>query len=336
MPWCTREEIRAVSAAAQRIHDDIAEGRLVIHAHAHDGHTTVAVGTYTSGVHRHVHLHGEDHLRQITHYRSTEAEALAEFHQLYSVAVRPGPAPLTDLERTVRHVLGANPQQPERQTTSAAPAEPPAAGPGEHEAFLDAFLEATSSWEKYRTWGDETTVASHESLTVRAVLDHEARHRTDVAWTIAEYDGPVGERLWHTTLTAGTPVPLIHTLLQHLDTPPPTSTSDPYEALQDAGWYPASNPARTTWQAPDRTLTFDHVPHAQADRWTLYGGDDLNRPAWSIRLSATVPHDLLAQLTAEAVDLATARPRASAPAAPRPASAPALPPPPPVQRSRHR
>ncbi|MFE6457809.1 DUF317 domain-containing protein [Streptomyces cinereoruber] len=332
-PWWTSEGINSISAA-QLIHDDIVEGRLIIHAHAHNGHTTVAVGSYTTGIRRHVHLHGEDHLRQITHRRDTEAEAVADFHELYSVAVRPGPAPLTDLERAVRRILG---QQPGRQEeTSTTPTEPPAAGSGEHEEFLDAFLESASAWEKYRTWSDETTIASHESLTVRAVFDHEARHRTDTAWAIAEYDGPAGQRLWHATLTAGTPIPLIHAILQHLDTPPPTSTSDPYEALRDAGWHPASHPARTTWQAPDRTLTFEHVPHAQDDRWTLYGGDDLNRPAWAIRLSAAAPDDLLAQLTAEAADLAPARPRAPAPAAPRSSSSPALPPPPRVQLPRHR
>ncbi|MFE9795800.1 hypothetical protein ACFYRL_29160 [Streptomyces goshikiensis] len=50
MPWCTREKIRQVSADAQRIHDDVATGRLTIHAHANDSHTTVAVGTYAQGV----------------------------------------------------------------------------------------------------------------------------------------------------------------------------------------------------------------------------------------------------------------------------------------------
>ncbi|MCX4529216.1 hypothetical protein OG982_26580 [Streptomyces sp. NBC_01551] len=104
-PWCTRDEVREVSAEAQRIHDDIAEGRLIIHLHADDGQTTVAVGTYATGVRRHVHLHGEDHLRQVAMTFETEAEALAEFYSLYTVAVRPGPAPQTDLEQRVRQAL---------------------------------------------------------------------------------------------------------------------------------------------------------------------------------------------------------------------------------------
>ncbi|MFB6517308.1 hypothetical protein [Streptomyces sp. NPDC056401] len=34
MPWCTHEEVRQVSADAQRIHDDIATGRLTVHLHS--------------------------------------------------------------------------------------------------------------------------------------------------------------------------------------------------------------------------------------------------------------------------------------------------------------
>ncbi|MFF9494359.1 DUF317 domain-containing protein [Streptomyces flaveolus] len=335
MPWCSREEIRAVSAAAQRIHDDIAEGRLIIHAHADDGHTTVAVGSCPSGVHRHVHLHGENHLRQITHYRDTEAEALAEFHRLYSVAVRPGPAPLTDLERTVRHVLHgkSTPGPPARPPLRHRPRRPSPA-PASTKRSLTAFLDASPQWEKHRPW-DETTILQHESLTARAVFDHEARHRTDTAWTIAEYDGPAGERLWHATLTAAAPVSLLHTILQHLDNPPLADATEPYEALRDAGWHPASQPARTTWQAPDQTITFEHLPHAQDDQWTVSGGDDLNRPAWALRLSAAVPHGLLTQVTAEAANLIATHP-VPAPAAPRAAPVPGRPPAAPTQRARVR
>lgn len=303
----TREDIRRAGAQAQSIHDDIAEGRLVIHFHANVDHTTVAVGTYASGTLRHVHLHGEDHLRQITEFYANEAEAVAEFKRLYSVAVRPGPAPLTELEQTVRHVLHAD-ITPMRagNHTAATPAGPPAAGPGEHEDFLTSFLEDNPQWEKYRTWSDETTIASHESLTARAEFDHEARHRTDTAWTVAEYNGPVGERLWHASLTAGTPVPLIKTLLQHLDAPLPVGAAEPHEILRGAGWHPSSHPARTTWRAPNRTLAFEQSPHAADDRWTLYGGEDLDRAAWTIRLSVGVGvgKDILTQLASTAAVLA--------------------------------
>lgn len=302
MPGCTRDEIRKVSAEAQRIHDDIAEGRLIIHLHADDGHTTVAVGSYTAGVRRHVHLRGENHLRQETDIAfDTEAEAVAEFHRLFSVAVRPGPAPLTDLEQAVRQLHAGKPPATTEQTSAPA-AEPPVAEPGDHEAFLAALFDEERQWEKYRPV-DETTIASHESLALRVEFDHEARHRTDVAWTIAEYDGPVGERLWHATVTAGTPVPLIRAMLQYLDAPPLATAGRPDDVLRDAAWHPASHPARTTWAAPGRSIVFESTPNAVADRWTLYGGEDLDRAAWTIRLSAGVPHDLLAQLAETAANL---------------------------------
>ncbi|MFJ7192157.1 DUF317 domain-containing protein [Streptomyces bacillaris] len=299
MPWCSRAEIREVGAAAQRIHDDIATGRLTIHLHADDGHTIVAVGSYATGVRRHVHLHGENHLRQVSTSYDTEAEAVAEFHRLYSVAVRPGPAPLTDLERAVRWLLVGQPTSTTEETSAPA-AEPPVAEPGEHEAFLLTLFDEERQWERYRP-SDETTIASHESLVVRVEFDHEARHRTDIAWTIAEYDGPVGERLWHATITTGTPVALVHTMLQYLDTPPLTAW-EAHAVLRDAGWHPASHPTHTTWTAAG-AIAFEHTPHSTTDRWMLYGGDDLDRAAWTIRLSAGVGGDLLADLVSTATTL---------------------------------
>ncbi|MFG3037094.1 DUF317 domain-containing protein [Streptomyces sp. NPDC048330] len=192
-------------------------------------------------------------------------------------------------------------------------AEPPAAGPGEHESFLQTLFDNAPQWERYRPF-DETTIAVHESLAVRAEFDHEARHRTDVAWTIAEYNGPVGERLWHTTITAGTPIPLIAAILQHLDAPPVWSGEGPHEILRAAGWHPASHPADTSWTAKGRSITFEHAPHSATDHWTVHGGDRLDRAAWTIRLSAGVSEDLLAELASTAAALAPAPPAKPLPA----------------------
>ncbi|WP_328764328.1 DUF317 domain-containing protein [Streptomyces sp. NBC_00272] len=312
-PWCTRDEVRGVSADAQRIHDDIAEGRLIIHLHANDGNTTVAVGTYTSGARRHVHLHGENHVRQVAMAYEDETEAVAEFHRLYTVAVRPGPAPLTDREQASRQALQhglrltSNPGSPRTETTAKQPTNPtapPSAGPGEHEAFLAAFLESNAEWEKYRTWDDDTTVSNHESLTVRAEFDHEARHRTDTAWTLAAYNGPVGERIWHATVTAATPVAFVHAVLESASsTGAPLADSSPHGPLREADWTTASHPGGTTWRAPNRSITFEHLPHATDDQWIVYGGNDPNRHAWAIRLSAGAPEYILAELTSTAAEM---------------------------------
>ncbi|MFB7171903.1 DUF317 domain-containing protein [Streptomyces sp. NPDC056254] len=88
-------------------------------------------------------------------------------------------------------------------------------------------------------------------------------------------------------------------------------TAEPHTPLEEAGWSAASHPARTTGQAPNRSAAFEYLRHATDDRWTVFGGDDANRPAWSIRLSAGVPYDLLIQLTAAAAEAALPPPAAA-------------------------
>ncbi|MGP9017674.1 hypothetical protein ACT1U9_04595 [Streptomyces sp. BR1] len=105
MAWLDRDEIRLASADAQKIHDDIASGRLALHLHAFDGHTTVAVGTYQHA--ESVHLHGENHLRVVSGTYDTPGEAIAAFERLYGDAVRPGPPPPTDTEQQAAHALAA-------------------------------------------------------------------------------------------------------------------------------------------------------------------------------------------------------------------------------------
>lgn len=167
--WLDRDEIREVSDQAQQIHDDIVSGRLIIHLHAHDGWTTVAVGTYRDG--HSVHLHGEDHLRQIALDFTSAAEAISDFERLHGAAVRPGPAPATDTEHAAAQALTpVREAQSETEAHEAAPRTVPvyAADAGDNEALLADFLDNHHDWEKYRTWSDETTIASHESLTRRA------------------------------------------------------------------------------------------------------------------------------------------------------------------------
>lgn len=307
LPGCSREDIREVSATAQRLHDDISSGRLLIHLHAHEGPATVAVATYTSGIRRSFHLHGENHLRQISNAYADEAEAVADFHRLHSVAVRPGPPPLTDVEKSVSKLLtssvqtGASDQDeaPAEIATKMPPV--PTAGPGEHEQFLNTFLEANTDWERYRTWSDETTIVNHESLALRAEFDHEARHRTDTAWTIAAYESPVGERRWHSTITATAPVTFVRSLMEGLTDAPWSSAEAPSSPLREAGWT-EDHSSRTTWRAPDLSLAFEHNPHGVDDRWTAYGGADPNHPAWAIRLSATTAPEVLARLTTKLID----------------------------------
>ncbi|MFE9686744.1 DUF317 domain-containing protein [Streptomyces sp. NPDC006285] len=316
MSWCTRSEIREVSNEAQKIHDDIRYGRLIVHAHAHahDGWTTKAVGSYRDG--SSVVLHGENHLRTVEASFRTAAEALAAFELLHGAAVRPGPAAQTDVERQAdeaRSTLAAAPgeAEPALPRTETVPAY--AADPADHEAALEAFVNEHGDWAKWRTWSDNTTHLIHESQTLRAELVHEPDPR-EAAWTFAAYETPVSDRMWHLTLTATTPAPLLQSLLISLahgdawDTaigsPAIEQTvSAATQPLTDAGWQQTMDGRHIRWQTTqgDAGVQFD-VFAAQDSRihlaaWTLWAGSDINHPTWAIHASRYTPAPLLTALT---------------------------------------
>ncbi|MFJ6898112.1 DUF317 domain-containing protein [Streptomyces hokutonensis] len=318
MPWCTRSEIREVSNEAQKIHDDIRHGQLLIHAHAHDGHTTVAVGTYLGRNGKSVYLHGEDHLRQIADTFDSPAQALVAFEKVHAADMRPGPAPLTDTERAAAEartplaLTGANPEpaRPEPETVPAY-----AADAGDHDALLDAFLDTHGEWEKWRTWSDHTTHVIHEDQTLRIERVHEAGPR-DTAWTVAAYETPVSERMWHLAATGATPAPVLQTLLTHLadgdgseiafgspitDKTVTTAT----KPLTDAGWTHTVDGRWIRWtnSSEDAGVQFDAFaaqnPDSPLDTWTVWAGPDVNNATWAIRASVYSPAALLADLAEE-------------------------------------
>ncbi|WP_412078767.1 DUF317 domain-containing protein [Streptomyces xanthophaeus] len=317
--WLTREEIREATGEAQRIHDDIAAGRLVIHMHARDSWTTLAVGTYTGG--KSVHLHGEDHLRTEETDYASESEAVADFQRRHTVAVRPGPAPLTDIERAANKALGIAPAftAPTVAPAAFAAEELPqlipvyANGPGDHEALLNDFFAAHGEWEKWRPH-DETTIASHESLTLRVEFLHEASHG-DSIWTIAAYESPVGERLWYATATPATPVEIMRALLNGLSTEDswgrgpgnPVKEEDLAHAsrpLEDAGWPLKVGARLIEWTAPTADgagLRFDTLikQGSVLPAWTIWGGSTADNPTWAIHLSTHAPTALIQDVTLE-------------------------------------
>lgn len=196
----------------------------------------------------------------------SETEAIADFLRHHPVAARPGPAPPTDIERAAAAVLAVPPADRPAPTTFGPPAEQVslsvpsyAAAPGDHQALLRDFFTKHQEWEKWRPH-DETTIASHESLTLRVEFPHEAL-RGDAAWTIAAYESPVGERLWHATATPTTPVEIMRTLLDSLTTDnawspsanTPVTEEDLAQAsrpLEDVGWHLKVGSRLIDWTAP--------------------------------------------------------------------------------------
>ncbi|MEU3188393.1 DUF317 domain-containing protein [Streptomyces sp. NPDC006923] len=329
MHWLNREEIRGVSDDAQKIHDDIAAGCLTIHLQAHDGWTIVAVGTYrdvgTDRDGQSVHLHGEDHLRVIASVYESPARAIAEFQRLNGESVRPGPAPTTHTERAAAELLA----------TTTRPGAPP----------TDHVEEAPRS-EQARTELVPVYAAdpgNHESLTLRAEFVHDTGPG-DTNWTIAAYKSPIGDRTWHATATTGTPVEIVHTLLDTLasatargldlsDTVSAQTIAQATRPLTDSGWKQTAGGRWITWSPPNGDaagVRFDAF--AAQDRalpaWLIWGGNTADRPAWALHASPHTPVIALQALTFELSQgeghrhLPTARGRhdqsAPAPAAPPP------------------
>ncbi|WP_051767528.1 DUF317 domain-containing protein [Streptomyces sp. NRRL S-37] len=212
---------------------------------------------------------------------------------------------------------------------------------GDHDALLDAFLDAHGEFEKWRTWSDDTTHAIHESQTLRIERVHEA-HPRDNAWTVAAYETPVSDRLWHLTMTGTTPAPVLQTLLDRLaegevwdfaigDLATGRAIAQATCALTDAGWQNTVDGRWIRWETTqgDAGVQFDAFAARQTagtlSTWTLWAGPGIDRPAWAVNASAHTPVSLIADLTEElahGIGTRCQRPRlASAP----PAVAPVLP-----------
>ncbi|MEV7706639.1 DUF317 domain-containing protein [Streptomyces sp. NPDC088922] len=320
MHWCTRSEIRQVSAEAQKLHDDIRHGHLLIHAHAHDGHTTVAVGTYLHRSGKSVYLHGEDHLRQVADTFDSPAAALVAFEKAHGAAMRPGPALLTDTEQdTAQARTSLSPPTARAESPRPEPETVPAyaADAGDHDALLDTFFEDHRDWQKWQTWSDETTHAVHESLVLRAEFVHEA-DRDGAQWKIAAYESPVGERLWHATATATVPVDLVQALLESLDSADTVeiaagsvvSEANVWEAtrpLFDADWDHSVDGRFIRWQAPgghSAGVQFDafaaNFRQSDLPVWTFWGEGSADAPEWALHFSTHAAVSVLQDVAVEA------------------------------------
>ncbi|MFF7476761.1 DUF317 domain-containing protein [Streptomyces sp. NPDC008092] len=316
MPWCTRSEIREVSNQAQKIHDDIRHGHLLIHAHAHDGHTTVAVGTYLHRGGKSVYLYGENHLRQIADTFDSPAEALTAFERVHAAEMHPGPAPLTDTERAAieaRSVFDVTTAKSQRSRPNPETVPVYLADAGDHDALLDAFLDAHGEFEKWRTWSDDTTHAIHESQTLRIERVHETpAHET--AWTVAAYETPVSDRMWVLTATGATPAPVLQDLLNHLadgdgwDTRIGTPVDEKMvtaatQPLSEAGWKHTVDGRWIRWKSHNGAtgVQFDAFtaqdPNQNLATWSIWAGPGPDRPTWTITASLHTPSSLLADLS---------------------------------------
>jgi hypothetical protein len=169
--------------------------------------------------------------------------------------------------------------------------------------------------DRERTWTDETTHAIHESQTLRIERVHEADPR-ETAWTIAAYETPVSDRMWHLTMTGATPAPVLLTLLNTLaegDTwetavgSPATekTVTEATRPLIDVGWKHTVDGRWIRWETSqgDAGVQFDafaaQSPRTTLATWTLWAGVSIDRPTWAIHASPYTPAPMIAHLTGD-------------------------------------
>ncbi|WP_413100257.1 DUF317 domain-containing protein [Streptomyces sp. Inha503] len=206
-----------------------------------------------------------------------------------------------------------------------------AAAPGDHDAVLDEFLAAHSDWEKWRTWSDNTTHAIHESQTLRIEHVHEV-HPRETAWTVAAYETPVSDRLWHLTATGSTPAPVLQTLLDLLadgdswDIPignpaRAETVASATKPLTDAGWKSTLHGSLIRWTSPseDAGVQFNasaaQNPNSPSPTWTVWAGATIDHPTRALSASPCTPDPVIAELATELTHSPVIR-RQPAPAAP--------------------
>lgn len=243
---------------------------------------------------------------------ATAAHIRRDTHPTNSDTMRTAPAPTTGTERQDAEACVSFNAASEPETVPAY-----AADPGDHDAALSQFLDAHGDWEKWRTWSDDTTHAIHESQTLRVERVHEA-HPGESAWTVAAYETPVSDRLWHLTMTGTTPAPVLRALLNSLaagdawdtaigSTATEKTVTQAGRALTDAGWQHIVDGRWIRWETArgDAGVQFDAFAAQQAagalPTWTLWAGPGIDQPAWAVYASGCTPASLIANLTGELV-----------------------------------
>ncbi|MFF9778539.1 DUF317 domain-containing protein [Streptomyces sp. NPDC013978] len=159
--------------------------------------------------------------------------------------------------------------------------------------------------DRERTWSDDTTHAIHESQTLRIERVHKP-HPHETAWTVAAYETPVSDRMWHLTATGTTPAPVLQALLHHLaegdgwDTvigsPVDEKTvTAAAKALTDAGWKHSVDGRWIRWTNPsaDAGIQFDafaaQQPNSTLATWTIWAGRSIDHSTWRVTASPYTP-----------------------------------------------
>ncbi|MCL3994762.1 DUF317 domain-containing protein [Streptomyces lavenduligriseus] len=137
----------------------------------------------------------------------------------------------------------------------------------------------------------------------------------DTSWTVAAYETPVSDRMWHVTATGATPAPIIKALLTVLASDDARNTdgdlisektvTEVTRPLADVGWQHTPMGRYLHWKPHDADvrLTFDAFaaqdPGDILNTWMIWAGQDMKRPEWAIRTSNYTRAGILSHLAGE-------------------------------------
>ncbi|MGW1126396.1 DUF317 domain-containing protein [Streptomyces sp. NPDC002526] len=176
-----------------------------------------------------------------------------------------------------------------------------------HRNKLDDFLDAHDTWHKWRP-RDESTYAVHESQTLRIERIHQSLPGEN-SWTVAGYESPVSDRMWHLAFPDTTPEPVGRTLLDSLasgdhdlalGSPITAKTvAQAIEPLTQAGWENTIDGRCIRWASPHAGVQLDTFaaqnPYLNPT-WLIWAGPNPQQATWVVHASAYTPAQVLTEL----------------------------------------
>lgn len=128
-------------------------------------------------------------------------------------------------------------------------------------------------------------------------------------WTVAGYESPVSDRMWHLSLPDTSPEPVVRTLLDSLasgdhdlalGSPITAKTvAQAIEPLTEAGWENTIDGRCIRWTSPHGGVQFDTFaaqnPYLNPT-WLIWAGPNPQQATWVVHASAYTPAQVLTEL----------------------------------------
>ncbi|MGC4951103.1 DUF317 domain-containing protein [Streptomyces sp. DT224] len=227
---------------------------------------------------------------------------------------RPPDAPRPGAPDVHRTRGGAGPQQPGRPRTGQVDGAPP--GAGGRPCLRGRSRQLRRSARRFpRCTRRLAQVAAprRKHLCGARVPDpaHRAHPRAagENSWTVAGYESPVSDRMWHLAFPDTTPEPVVRTLLDSLasgdhdlalGSPITAKTvAQAIAPLTQAGWENTIDGRCIRWASPHAGVQLDTFaaqnPYLNPT-WLIWAGPDPQQATWVVHASAYTPAQVLTEL----------------------------------------